>query len=106
MYSETAEAEICAHRAYNRINNLRWLNTGSKSDSLLQHQLNQLPGDSIKVIAALLLAASFPVDWTRDAETLKSNPEFRRAAPSKSHSAWVYEKDSAKRKLAHLERAA
>jgi len=53
-----------------------------------------------------LLAASFPVDWTRDAETLKSNPEFRRAAPSKSHSAWVYEKDSAKRKLAHLERAA
>lgn len=56
---------------------------------------------------ALLMAASFPVDWTRDAEALKADLEIRRAgniviAAYGSGSDW----DSAKRKLAELERAA
>jgi len=56
---------------------------------------------------ALLLAASFAVDWTQDADTLKSNPEFRRAGYS-AQAAFSsgFEKDSAKRRLAELERAA
>jgi hypothetical protein len=32
-----------------------------------------------RATSALLLVASFAVDWTQDADTLKSNPEFRRA---------------------------
>jgi len=56
---------------------------------------------------ALLLAASFAVDWTQDVATLNTNPEFRRAgntvvATFGSGS----DKDSAKRRLAKLERAA
>ena len=56
---------------------------------------------------ALILAASFGVDWTQPVETLRSNPDFRRAGNTvlatygKSH-----EKDGAKRRLAELERAA
>ena len=56
---------------------------------------------------ALLMAASFPVDWTQDAETLKRSPECRRAGNSvlatygKGH-----EKDSAKLRLADMERVA
>ncbi len=56
---------------------------------------------------ALLLAATFPVDWTQDVETLKLNAEFRRAGYSVQA---VYsagsDKDSAKHRLAELERAA
>jgi hypothetical protein len=56
---------------------------------------------------ALLLAASFAVDWTRDADTLKSNPEFRRAGYTvQAAFATGYEKDTAKQRLADLERAA
>jgi len=56
---------------------------------------------------ALLLAASFAVDWTQDADVLKSNPEFRRAGYSvQAAFSTGYEKDSAKRLLAELERAA
>jgi hypothetical protein len=56
---------------------------------------------------ALLMAASFPVDWTRDAEAIKADAEIRRAgnvviAAYGSGS----DRDSAKRKLAELERAA
>jgi hypothetical protein len=56
---------------------------------------------------ALLLAATFAVDWTQDADTLKANPEFRRAGYS-VHAGFSsgFEKDSAKRRLAELERAA
>lgn len=56
---------------------------------------------------ALQMAASFAVDWTQPVDVLRSNPEFRRAGNSvvatygKSH-----ERDTAKRKLAELERAA
>jgi hypothetical protein len=60
-----------------------------------------------RAIDALLLAASFPVDWTQDAETLKGNPEFRRAGYTvQAAFATGGEKDSAKRRLAELERAA
>jgi hypothetical protein len=56
---------------------------------------------------ALLLGASFPVDWTRDAEALKSDLEIRRAGNTVLA---TYgngsDRDSAKRKLAELERAA
>jgi hypothetical protein len=56
---------------------------------------------------ALLLAASFAVDWTADADALKGNPEFRRAGYSvQAAFSKGYEKDSAKRRLAELERAA
>lgn len=56
---------------------------------------------------ALLLAASFPVDWTQPAEALKSNSEFRRAGYSvQAAFGTAHEKDSAKRRLAELECAA
>jgi len=56
---------------------------------------------------ALLLAASFPVDWTQPADDLKSNPEFRRAGYAvQAAFGTASDKDSAKRRLAELERAA
>jgi hypothetical protein len=60
-----------------------------------------------RAAAALLLAASFPVDWTQDAEALKSSPDFRRAGYTvQAAFGTAYEKDAAKRRLAELERAA
>ena len=56
---------------------------------------------------ALLLAATFAVDWTQDVATLATNPEFRRAGYSvQATFASGFEKDSAKRRLAEMERAA
>jgi hypothetical protein len=56
---------------------------------------------------ALLLAASFPIDWTMDADSIKRNPEARRAGNTVIASYGTgYEKDSAKRRLEDLERAA
>ena len=56
---------------------------------------------------ALLLAASFPVDWTLDAEVLKSNIQFRRAGNTVIAAYGTSgDKDVARRKLAELERAA
>jgi len=56
---------------------------------------------------ALLLAASFAVDWTKDTEALGANPDFRRAGYSvQAAFSRGFEKDSAKRRLAELERAA
>jgi len=56
---------------------------------------------------ALLLAASFAVDWTQDVARLATNPEFRRAGYSvQAAFSSGCEKDSAKRHLAELERAA
>ena len=56
---------------------------------------------------ALLLAASFPVDWTQDVAALNTNPDFRRAGNTVLVTYGKgYEKDSAKRRLAELERAA
>ena len=56
---------------------------------------------------ALLLAASFPVDWTRAAEVLKADLDIRRAGNTVLA---MYgngsDRDSAKRRLEELERAA
>jgi hypothetical protein len=56
---------------------------------------------------ALLLAASFAVDWTQDTDKLATNPEFRRAGyTTQSTYGSGYDRDNAKRRLAELERAA
>jgi hypothetical protein len=56
---------------------------------------------------ALLLAATFAVDWTQDTEALATNPEFRRAGyTGQAAFSSGFDKDSAKRRLAELERAA
>jgi len=56
---------------------------------------------------ALLLAASFPVDWTLDADTLKLNPAFRRAGYTvQAEYSRGFDKDSAIRRLAELDRVA
>lgn len=56
---------------------------------------------------ALLLAGTFAVDWTQDADALKANPEFRRAGyTGQAAFSSGCEKDAAKQKLADLERAA
>lgn len=56
---------------------------------------------------ALLLATTFGVDWTMDAETLKLNPEFRKAGYTvQAEYSKGFEKDSAIRRLAELDRAA
>jgi hypothetical protein len=55
---------------------------------------------------ALLLAASFPVDWTLDADTLKLNPEFRKAGYTvQAEYCKGFDKDLAMRRLAELEAA-
>ena len=60
-----------------------------------------------RAIDTLLLAASCPVDWTQDVETLKSNPEFREAGYTvQAEFSTGYDKDSAKRRLSELEKAA
>lgn len=60
-----------------------------------------------RAIDALLLAASCPVDWTQDVETLKSNPEFRKAGYTvQAEFSTGYDKDSAKRRLSELGQAA
>jgi hypothetical protein len=56
---------------------------------------------------ALLLAASFPVDWAMDADTLKFNPEFRRAGCTvQAEYSKGFDRDSAIRRLAELGTAA
>jgi hypothetical protein len=56
---------------------------------------------------AVLLAATFAVDWTQDTATLATNADFRRAGYSvQAAFSSGFEKDSAKRHLAELERAA
>jgi hypothetical protein len=60
-----------------------------------------------RAMDALTLAASFPVDWTQDAETLKLNPEFRKAGYTiQAEYSTGFDRDSAIRRLAELERAA
>jgi hypothetical protein len=56
---------------------------------------------------ALLLAATFAVDWPQDATTLNTNPDFRRAGKTVLATYGNgYERDSAKRRLAEVKRAA
>jgi hypothetical protein len=56
---------------------------------------------------AVLLAASFTVDWTIDAELIKGNPECRRAGNTVIATYGSgHDRESAKRRLEDLERAA
>ena len=56
---------------------------------------------------ALLLAATFAVDWRQEIATLNTNPQFRRAGNTVLATYGTgYEKDTAKRRLAEMERAA
>jgi hypothetical protein len=56
---------------------------------------------------ALLLASSFPVDWTMDADTLKLTPEFRKAGYTvQAEYSKGFDKESAKLRLSELEKAA
>ena len=58
-------------------------------------------------VDALSLATSFGVDWTMSADSIKSNPEARRAGNSVIAAYGSgYDRDSAKRRLEDLERAA
>ena len=53
-----------------------------------------------RATAALLLAASYGVDWTMDADAIKANPEARRAGNSVIAAYGSgYDRDSAKRRL-------
>jgi hypothetical protein len=80
----------------------RWFVTHTASDRGFGLTLNFK-----RATDALLLAASFAVDWTQDADTLKANPEFRRAGYTvQAAFSKGFEKDSAKRRLAEMERAA
>jgi hypothetical protein len=99
--SESGELGVTEHGADEDIRQ-RWLLTHAASGLGFGLTLNFK-----RATDALLLAASFPVDWTRDADALKSNPEFRRAGYSvQAAYGSAYEKDMAKRRLAELERAA
>ncbi len=98
---ESGELGVTEHGADEDIRQ-RWLITHAASGMGFGLTLNFK-----RAADALLLAASFGVDWTQDAEALKCNPEFRRAGYSVQIAFGVgYEKDAAKRKLADLERAA
>ena len=56
---------------------------------------------------ALVLAATFAIDWTQDADVLKLNTAFRRAGNTVLAAYGTsFDKDTAKRKLAELDRAA
>jgi hypothetical protein len=98
---ESGELGVTEHGADEDIRQ-RWLITHAASGMGFGLTLNFK-----RATDALLLAASFPVDWTQDTATLASNPEFRRAGYSVQVAYGAgYEKDTAKRKLADLERAA
>jgi hypothetical protein len=96
--SESGELGVTAHGADEDIRQ-RWLITHTASGRGFGLTLNFK-----RATDALLLAASFAVDWTQDVAALEANSEFRRAG----HTVVAtfgrgYERDSAKR---HLERVA
>jgi hypothetical protein len=60
-----------------------------------------------RAVDALLLGAAFAVHWNQDAETLKVNPEFRKAGYTvQADFSTGYDRDSSKRRLSELEKAA
>jgi hypothetical protein len=99
--SESGELGVTEHGADEDIRQ-RWLVTHTASGKGFGLTLNFK-----RATDALLLAATFAVDWTQHADTLKANPEFRRAGYTvQAAFSSGFEKDSAKRSLAELERAA
>jgi hypothetical protein len=99
--SESGELGVTEHGANEDIRQ-NWLVTHRASGKGFGLTLNFK-----RATDALMLAASFPVDWTQDGDALKSNPDFLRAGYT-VHVAFAtgYEKDAAKHRLAELERAA
>jgi hypothetical protein len=98
---ESGELGVTEHGADEDIRH-NWMITHSASGKGFGLTLN-----FNRATAALLLAASFPVDWTQDAESLKSNPELRRAGNTVLATYGSgFDKDTAKRRLAETERAA
>jgi hypothetical protein len=99
--SESGELGVTEHGGDEDIRQ-RWLITHTASGLGFGLTLNFK-----RAMDALVLAASFPVDWTQPADAIKSNPECKRAGNTviatfgKGH-----DRDSAKRRLAELERAA
>jgi hypothetical protein len=99
--SESGELGVTEHGANEDIRQ-GWLVTHSASGKGFGLTLNFK-----RATDALLLAASFAVDWKQDVTTLTSNPEFRRAGYTVlAEFCHGSEKDSAKRRLAELEVAA
>jgi hypothetical protein len=96
--SESGELGVTAHGADEDIRQ-RWLITHTASGRGFGLTLAFK-----RATDALLLAASFAVDWTQDVAALEANPEFRRAGNSVVATfGRGYERDAAKR---HLERVA
>ncbi len=99
--SESGELGVTEHGANEDIRQ-GWLVTHSASGKGFGLVLNFK-----RATDALLLAASFAVDWKQDLTTLTTNPEFRRAGYTvQAEFCNGSEKDSAKRRLAELEVAA
>jgi hypothetical protein len=99
--SESGELGVTEHGADEDIRQ-GWLVTHSASGKGFGLKLNFK-----RATDALLLAATFAVDWTQDTAALATNPEFRRAGYSvQAAFSSGFEKDSAKRRLAELECAA
>jgi hypothetical protein len=99
--SDSGELGVTEHGADEDIRQ-RWLITHTASGFGFGLTLNFK-----RATDALLMAASFPVDWTQDVEVLKPNAEFRRAGNTVIAAYGTSgDRDTAKRKLAQLERAA
>jgi len=99
--SESAELGVTEHGDNEDIRQ-GWLVTHASSGKGFGLTLNFKRAADV-----LLLAASFGVDWMQDVEALKANPEFKRAGYTvQAAFSTGHERDSAKRHLAELERAA
>src|SRR5260370_6499878 len=99
--SESGELGVTEHGSDEDIRQ-RWLVTHTASGKGFGLTLNFK-----RATDALLLAASFGVDWTQDVATLNTNPDFRRAGNTVLVTYGKgYEKDSANRRLAEMEFAA
>jgi hypothetical protein len=99
--SESGELGVTEHGANEDIRQ-GWLLTHTASGRGFGLTLNFK-----RATDALLLAASFGVDWTQDVASLSTNPDFHRAGNTTVATYGSgYERDSAKRRLAEMERAA
>ena len=59
------------------------------------------------MVKALLLAATFGIDWTQDIDVVSKHPAFHRCGNTVvAEYGCAYDRDNAKRKLEALERAA
>lgn len=99
--SESGELGVTEHGANEDIRQ-NWLLTHTASGLGFGLTLNFK-----RATDALLLAASFPVDWTQPADALKISADCRRAGNTVIGAyGTAGDKDAAKRRLAELERAA